>query len=466
MIHPKLLASQELSLRRITVQQQGFTPPFAGNDANNMSAPINSANASVCSASVPRQSSVRSELTSPLTFNSTGSTFSSIPLNKTVSSSLDPITAGGTNSTAPASIALPKISVRPEWESALANANPFVFSGQKLHGSQLSTRRRVTVRYVADQYDRQWIAQRETPLNSVTTKGKTGSIDCSTTPSISLLSSSSSSSLRHKISLSLLEDLITAFEVGSYGNPEIPVQRQPVSSFNSVLATGADASVVEEVRQYWLGKRQALGGNIPCIPSLHINVQEDNQVSLCHNDILQLCPLPFNHRDWSIAVLQRRIPNVSEVKLAEADMEEVKTEETGSVGRKRRRCDTDKVMSDELFSAKMMNEETAAKKERHALVSSALKVARAVLEREEKKLVHTHLTLYELALLRQAAMEGYDSLETGVSTSARTPWASDEALQEDWMDEDEAGKGIYSGMGSGLVAAAVESVMAIDRGSY
>ncbi|EKF31334.1 hypothetical protein MOQ_004836 [Trypanosoma cruzi marinkellei] len=464
MIHPKLLASQELSLRRITVHQQGFTPPFAGNDANTMSAPINSPNASVGSASVPRQSSVRSELTSPMTLSSTGPTFSSLPSNRTVPSSLDPITAGGTNSTAPASIALPKVRVRQEWESALANVDPFLFSGQQLHGSQLSTRRRVTVRYVADQYDRQWIAQRETPSNSATTKGKTGSIDFSPTHSISVLSPSSPSSLRHKIPLSLLEDLITAFEVGSYGNPEIPVQRQPVSSFNSVLATGADASVVEEVRQYWLGKRQALGGNIPCIPSLHIHVQEDNQASLCHNEILQLCPLPFNHRDWSIAVLQRRIPNASEAKLAETDMDVVKTEETGSVGRKRRRCETDKVLSDELFSAKMMDEETAAKKERHALVSSALKVARAVLEREEKKLVHTHLTLYELALLRQAAMEGYDSLETGVASSAHTPWASDEALQEDWMDEDEAGTGIYDGMGCGPVAAAVESVMAIDRG--
>ncbi|RNE96890.1 uncharacterized protein Tco025E_09615 [Trypanosoma conorhini] len=470
MIYPKLLASQELSLRRITVQQHGFATQLLGQDANGVSASANSANASVSSLSLPRQASVRSELTSPLTLSSGGQVGASFSPNKTAASSLAPITGCGTNSTAPASIARPKIRVRSEWGLALQDLEPFVLPERQLHGSQPSTRRRVTVRYVADQYDRQWIAQRQASSNPVMTKGKTGGIGhpaAASPSSVSSSESASASAARQKISLSLLEDLITAFEVGSYSNPEIPVQRQPVSSFTSVIATGADASVVEEVRQYWLGKRQALGGNVPCIPSLHMNVEEDNQMSLCHSELLQLCPLPFNHRDWSVAVLQRRIPQSMDVKkTTETDTAGVKSEETLLSGRKRRRSDTDKVASGEAMRTAATAEEDAAEwKERHALLSSGLKVARAVLEREELKLAHTHLALYELALLRQAAKEGRDSLEGGgASLPVHTPWASDEALKEDWEGDEDRDTGSYDGVGSGFLPAAVESVMAVDRG--
>ncbi|RNF07495.1 hypothetical protein TraAM80_03351 [Trypanosoma rangeli] len=461
MMYPKLLASQELSLRRITVQQHCLSMQLLDPDTNSMNPSVNSPNTSVSSTSLPRQVSARSELTSPLTLSSAGQVGASFPPTKTVASSLTPIAGYGTNSTAPASIARPSIRVRSEWSSALEDIGLFVFPARQLHGSQPSTRRHVTVRYVADQYDHQWIAQRQASSNSVLTKGKTGGIGHSATTSLSPSprASASASSERQKISLSILEDLITAFEVGSYCNPEIPVQRQPVSSFNGVIATGADTSVVEEVRQYWLGKRQALGGNVPCIPSLHMNVQEDNQTSLCHKELLQFCPLPFNHRDWSTTVLQRRIPrSINVKKMTETNTEVVKTQETGLLGRKRPRLDADKAASRETVGPTTEEEDAAAKKERHALLSAGLKVARAVLEREEIKLTHTHLALYELALLRQAAMEGCDFLEGGASSPFHAPWASDEALQEDWET------GGCDVVGSGIAAAVVESVMAIGRG--
>ncbi|KEG11777.1 hypothetical protein DQ04_02291070 [Trypanosoma grayi] len=466
MIHPKLLASQELALHRVNVQQQNFVSRLARADGSVNS--INSASNSNASGSVfPRAVSARSELTSPLTPGGAGSAVPAFPPKESGTSPLGPLTGGGANSTAPASIARPGIRPRPEWSTALEDVDPFVLPDHQLHGSVPATRRRVTVQYIADQYDRQWLAQRTmmTATMAAMTKGKTGSIDAPAAPPSPTLSSS-----RHDITLSLFEDLITAFEVESYRNPEIPVQRQPVSSFDGVIATGADAAVVEEVRQYWLGKQQALGGNVPCIPSLRMNVREDNQSTLCHSDILQYCPLPFSHRDWSIAVVQRRVPWGCEKTTVEAEATVEDSLGAESIGRKRKRCGTVNATTSneggtEAGEEEMKeDEEEAEEKEWQTLLTSALKISQVVWEREEWKLAHTHLAIYELALLRRWAMLGREAVDGAPThSSAPAPWANDEELQEEWVGDDDATEEFHDGVGGEAMATALESVMAISR---
>ncbi|ORC92585.1 uncharacterized protein TM35_000033380 [Trypanosoma theileri] len=438
MIHPKLLPSQELALHRVAAQQHEFAKHNALLHAGGLNAIAGDAPSS------PTASQTFSACTSTTT-----------PIGT--------LACGGSNSTAPAAIARPEIRPRPEWATTLEDVDTFELPEHHLIGSVPDTRRRIAVQYIADQYDRQWLVQRSVTTSTTTatatvtgvTKGKTGSIDStSTTPS------SVPSFSRNDISISLFEDLITAFEVGSYSNPEIPVQRQPVSSFDGVVAIGADPAIVEEVRQYWLGKREALGGNVPCIPSLHMNVREDNQSSLCHADVLQYCPLPFNYRDWSIAVLQRRVPQSYEgniIKKAPEDDEVNEDEGTEVTGRKRKRCINEKPSS--------LNEDflEAEENERHTLVSCGLKVAQAVLEREEWKLTHTHLALYELALLRQFAMVERDAPDGGSNPNPSTPWVSDEALQEEWDCDDEAMDKFHDGINARAKSAALESVMAIGK---
>ncbi|KAH9589153.1 hypothetical protein LSM04_003063 [Trypanosoma melophagium] len=437
MIHPKLLPSQELALHRVAAQQHEFPKHNPQLHAGGLIPIAGDAPSSPAAAQ-------------------------SLASRAAPATPIGTLACGGSNSTAPAAIARPEIRPRQEWAATLEDVDTFVLPEHHLIGALPDTRRRIAVQYIADQYDRRWLIQRSlttsttaTATTTGVTKGKTGSID-STSATRSLMPSLS----QYDISLSLFEDLITAFEVGSYCNPEIPVQRQPVSSFDSVIAIGADAAVVEEVRQYWLGKRQALGGNVPCIPSLHMNVREDNQSALCHADLLQYCPLPFNYRDWSISVKQRRVPQSYEgniVKKEEGNDELDEDDRAEVTGRKRKRCINEITCS--------LNEDflEAEENERQTLVSCGLKVAQAVLEREELKLTHTHLALYELALLRQFAMVERDTLDGGTTSSTPTPWVSDEALQEEWGRDDEAVDKFHDGMDARAKAAALESVMAISR---
>lgn len=469
MIYPKLQATQELALHRVAVQQHGFVSPFASANTNTAvngaNATNSSSNVSVASGAFPRAPPTRSELTLPSVLGSAAAVVSPFSSSRNDTPSLGPITGGGTNSTAPATIARPGTRVRPEWVTALDDIDPFFLPEHQLHGSQPSTRRCVTAHYIADQYDCQWLARRTatTATGTSNRKGKGGSIESAVASFLPVSSLPTSS--QHNISLSFFEDLITAFELGSYHNPEIPIQRQPVSSFESVLATGANGLIVDEVRQYWLGKRQALGGNVPCIPSLRMNVREDNQTTLCHSDLLQYCPLPFNHRDWSIAAVQRRVPQSQEGNLKKETVNEVKEKEgTVLLGQKRRRQDVDTPTTDEKSYAGTTEEEEAAeRKELRALLSSGLNVARALLEREECKLAHTHLTIYELAILRRTAILGRASPDGGPTLSVPMPWASDEALQEDWVPDDEATEEFHDGVSGGCVSAAVESVIALDK---
>ncbi|CBH16555.1 hypothetical protein, conserved [Trypanosoma brucei gambiense DAL972] len=457
MIHPKLMPYQELALRRVNVQQQSFASQYVGTDKIGGGG-ATAITPSGSSAGMSRTTSARSEVAlSPGTvFPGPSATPASSAIQKSRPHARDALLTGcGTNSTAPASIARPGIKRRDEWSTALHDIEPFVLPQQLLCGSPPNRQKHVRVHYIADQYDRQWLTQ--LPVATTTTKGKTGSIESSVTPQAT----------RHKISLTLFEDLITAFELGSYMNAEVPIHRQPVSTFEGVTATGADATVVEEVRRYWLSKRQALGGNVPCIPALRMDVREDNQNSLCHSDILQYCPLPFSYRDCPVPLVKRLLPRC-------AAREENTGGENGGqkevVGRKRERrsCESGIKIEDH-------NNETVVEVgelERQMLATAGLKVAQAVLEREEWKLAHTHIVLYELSLLRRlSVLDGDVNPSVGFPSSsshaggghASTLWASDEDLQGEWVGENELGGEPYDSVTGRGAAAALESVMAIER---
>nr|CCC94426.1 conserved hypothetical protein [Trypanosoma congolense IL3000] len=464
MIPPKISSHQELTLRRVNVQQQSFSSQRSGSALG----PAGNATTSYGSNSgVPRAAPPRGD--TPVQWGSSGAvsapTAASAPNQKTRLQVLDaPLTGGGTNSTAPASIARPGVRRRDEWAKALSEVQPFSAEQRPVSNSSL-VERNVVVHYIADQYDRQWLAQ--APGSATEGENNRGNILLSgeTTPQ-------GPKTVRPNISLMMFEKLITAFELHSYTNATTAVDQLSVSALDNVVSTGADAATIEEVRKYWISKRRALGGGIPCIPALRTNVREDNQQILCRAGILQYCPLPFNSRDCPVPLVRRAAPCQREKIKVEVEHNEDAEDEPEIAGSKRKRRSSIRAMKPEHDDGEVTAE--AGSVERHVLLTAAHKVALAVLEREELKLVHMHIALHELALLRQLAVLGSDlgtptgspSLDVSRGagfTPVGTSWATEDALRQEWVDENEVVGEVYDGATGRKSTAALESVMAIER---
>ncbi|CCW70507.1 unnamed protein product [Phytomonas sp. Hart1] len=224
------------------------------------------------------------------------------PPHKAASPGAQPQTPGGSSSTAAASIVRPRVRHRAEWNAALEDVEGFKLPVDSFLASnyRANTVLKVPVRYIADQFDRRWLAHRfmeghqegHTSKDGVV-RGKTGQLG-------------SAPRIDSDLTISLFEDIITAFELAAFCNPEISLER--LVSLNRLYLEGVDASstVITEVHEYWLRKREALGGNIACIPALQVGVCDENESAICRANVLGDYPLPFKARDWVVSCITRK----------------------------------------------------------------------------------------------------------------------------------------------------------------
>lgn len=157
--------------------------------------------------------------------------------------------------------------------------------------------------------------------------------------------------------LTLFEDTMSELEVRAFYNPEASLDR--VSS-RVAPPPGCDAALYEHIRQYWLRKRATLEGRIALIPELRTAPSEGGEGS--SSEVLGDCPLPFKSREWDVPVLRR-------------------LRGTGKAGGRR-------------SSAKREDFQGFSK-----LVRSSQSMCYALLERERLRLLHSQMTVYELATL-------------------------------------------------------------------
>ncbi|KPA84481.1 hypothetical protein ABB37_01036 [Leptomonas pyrrhocoris] len=340
MNHPKLLPSQELVLHQVSIDN--FSPAAA---------------------------SVLKFPTSPLLprspFSPSPSSTASSP---SLTSSLNPPT-----STAASSIVRPQIRLRAEWETSLGDVDAFQLSPNSLHTSSFDRRDTVRVRYIADRYDRAWLSRR--PVLSLrgedggvsVLRGKTGGVG-SYVP------------VESHLSMSVLEDVFTALELAAYYHPEVPLERLLPYAKSQLDEGTLSAEVLDELHAYWLLRRNGAGGLLSTVPNLRATIREDNEMALCHPAVLRDCPLPFKHRDWYVPIVERRRPDTFSRSAAEKRPRSHSPAKEARVG-----------FPFEQLGACI------------AYVEKAQRLSRAMLEREETRLAHTHLTLYELAYLRSLA---------------------------------------------------------------
>jgi hypothetical protein len=269
---------------------------------------------------------------------------------------------------AASSIVRPQIRPREEWETSLAHVEAYELSSHYLHTSSVDRTEAVAVRYIADRYDRAWLSRwpvlalrGEDGVVSVL-RGKTGGVG-------------SHVPVDSKLSVSALEDVFTALELAAYHHPEVPLERLLPYAKAQLEECTLRGEAVDELHSYWLLRRHGTGGLLPTIPNLRSPIREDNEMALCHPAVLRDCPLPFKQRDWYVPVVQRCRPAAL----------------PGGTAAKRPR---DETMSDSILE--QLN--TCSD-----YVTKALRLSRAMLQREEYRLAHTHLTMYELAYLRRVA---------------------------------------------------------------
>lgn len=312
----------------------------------------------------PATASVLKFPTSPLLprspFSSSASSAAASPL---LSSPLNPAAA-----IAASSIVRPQIRLREEWAASLADVEAFELGPQSLHSSTFSRREAVPVRYIADRYDRGWLSRR--PVLAL--RGEDGGV--------SLLRGKTGGVGTHipiesNLSASALEDVFTELELAAYRQPEVPLERLLPYAKSQLTETALRDESLEELHAYWLLRRSGNGGLLYTIPTLRATIREDNEMALCHSAVLRDCPLPFKQRDWYVPVVERRLP-----------------------ASKRPRSPSPCDGTDESCLAALLD--TCADH-----VENALRLSRAMLQREEARLAHVHLSLYELAHLRHVADE-------------------------------------------------------------
>lgn len=337
MNHPKLLPSQELVLHQVSMDS--FSP------------------ATVSVLKFP---------TSPLLRRSPYTPIAAVPQGGTPVAS--PVATGTTTVAAP-SIVRPQIRCRDEWAVSLRDVDTFDMPTSFLHTSSFDRKEKVAVRYIADKYDRTWLAKRPVLLlrgadgavNMV--RGKTGSL-------------SSHTPIASQLSMSILEDIFTTLELAAYHHPEVPLERLIPYAGPLLHDSNLPDEIIEQVHAYWLLRRAAMGGLVPTIASVRIQLREDNELTICDASILRDCPLPFKLRDWYVPVIQRRIPRLLPT----------------SSRRKRLRGDE---VRDE---SQAIDEELETCRR---LLQTSKQLSYAVLRREELRMAHTCLTLYELITLRR-----------------------------------------------------------------
>lgn len=324
----------------------------------------------------------------------------SVQAHTTPRATLGPLPSGS-SSTGPAAIVLPAVRKRSEWTESLESVEPFTLSPHLIRDSHDASRM-TAVRYIADVYDRAWLARRAESggLSSVALgAGKTGSKGGPVYTECDLAEP-------------VFEDAMTALELAAFYNPEIPLERvSSAASAHLVHSPSVTDAVLEEVHQYWIRKRAALGGHIPCIPSLKVPVRDDNQTALCHADILGDCPLPFRERDWCVSTYRRKDAHAP-------------------LPRKRSR-------GDDVSSPRLSNSRSIAQ--------AACALSREMLHAEKLRLEHTHLALYELALLRETGSGDQSaSLLSGQAVSVMLAQGELDESPEVWDRRIEAWSSVLS----------------------
>ncbi|CCW62674.1 unnamed protein product [Phytomonas sp. EM1] len=317
-----------------------------------------------------------------------------------------PQTPGGSSSTATASIARPGVRHRAEWNAGLEDVEVFRLPADSFLSStyRANAVQKVPVRYIADQFDRRWLAHRfmEGCQEGCTSKdgvvrGKTGQLG-------------SASRVDLDLTISLFEDIITAFELAAFYNPEISLER--LVSLNGLYLEGVDASsaVITEVHEYWLRKREALGGNIACIPALQMSVCDENESAICRADVLGDCPLPFKARDWVVPCITRKTRPTKRRKR------KVPSASSKRGGRKNSIVD---------------------------LVSVANSLSMQILHRERLRHKHAMISIYEMAAMRNLSGVNLDMLHESPSWSL--PSLDDSQLQQE-VDRSEIEKDFLEGL--------------------
>lgn len=250
------------------------------------------------------------------------------------------VNAGGRSNAA--SILTPQIRHRAEWARDLEFISRFDLP-QHLHPPRTTEK---TVHYVADSFDKKWLAKGKEALsaygNGVTTTSEED--------------------------LLTLERLFTILEVHAYCNPTL-TSCEVVDTCDA----GESTQFSIDIQKYWVRKRIALGGGIPCIPVLSLCIKDDNEAKVCSSDILGDCPLPFKQRDYASAIVCRSRTNASNCKRSRS-----------------------------LSPCK-----------KHRLALSALLLSTHVHQREELELQHSYASLFELAYLRKASSFSSDYLPRG-----------------------------------------------------
>lgn len=267
-------------------------------------------------------------------------------LNSSLAQSFLASSAGATAATA-GEILTPEIRDRSaEWMTSLEGVSTFSLP-RYLYGSPVIRAHRKTVRYMADHFDRAWLEERRHLFG---TEKKLSTAPCSSPPQD-----------EEDAMLLLFEKLITRLEVAAHYRSDLLLESIPADT------QGLDVSpaLTGHIRAYWLRKRYALGGRVPCLAALRLCVKEENQSMLCRDDVLGDCPLPFKRRDLMTSVVLRAPPQ------QEGELEGEK------VGRKRGRCDALLTMCE-----------------------GALRLTTKVFQREQLSVEHTYASLYEMAYMR------------------------------------------------------------------
>lgn len=269
----------------------------------------------------------------------------------------------------PASIPIlrPEIEESPLWEQSLASVSMFALPATTLCTSSLprSGVRQQRVRYVADHFDRLWLKKKAELGRDGHGRRSTGTGSSGDT------------------TLDELEEIIALLDVESHKRfgtpPEHIVLDEGVLSRRGLIP-----HKVPEIKQYWVRKREALGGQVPCIAALRIMPAAKEETAICRGDILGDCPMPFRRREWiSLVFLRRGV-------------------EESAVQRKKR------------------SREETWKWSEAALCEKALELSTHMFIREQLQMHHTYLSLYELSYLRRISDNchrnfGSNTIEESVS---------------------------------------------------
>lgn len=266
--------------------------------------------------------------------------------------------AVGGSSAAAAAILTPEIHDRPEWFSSLQDVS--MYSLPSFLNTPVEVALHTKLHYVADKFDLYFLATKVAQNNQQFTTSPDGVGGYARTGV-------------EEAEIRRFEDLITSFELQAHKGQEIQLNKLSTSG------NTFEEAFVREVFCYWVRKRRALGGNIPCIPSLKIRVTEENQDALCPSIVLGDCPIPFKSREWESALILRQ-------------------------------CFSPFGLTHKKRKKKMSRAST------QQLCRSALSLSLQMFIREQLQCQHTYSSLYELSYLRSLGLSSDNKLGRDLST--------------------------------------------------